>query len=169
MNIFNFLVLGLFFSFMSSCTEVKEEVVEANMRVNTVLPFLSKKKVDKQLTKITSKEELESIINLYYDDIFHKIPSEDLLGLIESVEYSEKGITTFRYDYLENNLSDEDCLKLCKLIFVVEQNSSRAPHQMLDAGISEGGAACPHYSYKCQTIGTCIYDTDKRYICTCNC
>ena len=64
MNIFNFLVLGLFFSFMSSCTEVKEEVVEANMRVNTVLPFLSKKKVDKQLTKITSKEELESIINL---------------------------------------------------------------------------------------------------------
>lgn len=125
MKIIKFFVLVFLCFNLFSCNDSKEEITQENV----ILPFLKKQAVNKHLTTITSREELESVINLHYEKLFSKIPSNELLGLIESIRYNERGITTFRYDYLEHNLSDDECLKVCKAFFIVEQRASRAPHQ----------------------------------------
>ena len=114
-----FVMIGLF-----SCVNSKEEMTKET----AVLSFLKKEVVnsEKLPTKITNREELETVLNFHYKDIFSKIPSKDLLSFIETVEYSERGITTFRYDYLKKNVSKEDLQIIYETLLIVKKRSEEA-------------------------------------------
>ncbi len=104
-----FVMIGLF-----SCVNSKEEMTKET----AVLSFLEKEVVnsEKLPTKITNREELDIVLNFHYKDIFSKIPSKDLLSFMETVEYSERGITTFRYDYLGKNVTESELMVIFEVL-----------------------------------------------------
>lgn len=168
MKFIKFFIFAFLFFTLFSCADSREQITQEKV----VLPFLKKQPIDKHLTTITSQEELESVITLNYEEIYSKIPSNELLAFIESVEYNERGITTFRYDYLQNNFSEENLLKVFKNLFIVDDSTTilRIGSQPYDLNLDDnngGSVACPFIDYQCMKQGTCA--KARSYICTCNC
>ncbi|WP_338812027.1 hypothetical protein V9L05_11605 [Bernardetia sp. Wsw4-3y2] len=148
-----FMVTALF-----SCVDSKEEITQET----AVLPFLKKEVVnsDKLPSKITTREELETVLNFHYKDLFSKIPTKDLAAFMETVEYNERGITTFRYDYLKKNVSKEELQTIYEILLIVEKRA--------EGTLKIKPEGCPFVGFKCYSTGSCL-EAGASWICTCNC
>ncbi|WP_375562409.1 hypothetical protein ACE193_07630 [Bernardetia sp. OM2101] len=151
-----FLSIGLF-----SCLDNKEDITQETV----VLPFLKKQAIssEKLPTKITNRKELETVLNFHYKKIFSKIPAQDLAAFIETVEYNERGITTFRFDYLKKNVSEEDLRIIYETLFIMKKKSAETIK-----GRGWNFYECPFVGYRCYGPGSCL-KADGDWICTCNC
>ena len=95
---------------------------------------------------------------------------------MESLTFNEKGVTSFRYDVLEDELTPTEAFAVLSLLGIqhtVPMLDAAEPKTSLDRALMRPTPSfghdeiTDHKMYRCESRGTCVGDNDR--ICTSNC
>lgn len=152
------------------------------VRIDQILQYLDdmdevESRVQYATARIQSRQELQQYLD---GTVVNKSPLGRLSAaarqtFLSSLRFNEKGLTSFRYDVLEDNLTPTEIYTILRL-FGAQQTvpMMQAAHAqtntdmlLLIGGHGELDDGKDHKDYRCVSRATC--KKAMRYICTSNC